>query len=641
MAERRFTLKQYEDYLNWPVWKLDDDEWSEDDYHAHWASTIGSWRTSYKEAYGALVDEWKSAIEYVERMPGTSDFDTFDPAARCARSRIPYAISAIRQQISMLFCNYPQPQYTSPSMPMDKYVQVLSQNNTIELKANGFSSLAFDLGTDISFAGWGCLKAYVDTDEPGPFGKDGKITISKMDPASMWVDPKAKRLKWADMQFLGVDDDMDLSTALRMFPGARHRLDEAMKGQMKPDQDGMFGRHLLSPVSAVGEGNTTGRDKIRISEVWFKDDREKFVADEKTVENYPTKVADDGTVSANPDYDPEKPEIYEVPETDDTGHVVGRWVPAYPDGRCIVLGGDSKVVQDFKNPYWHRQAPYIFYRGNPSRKLFPVGDLVEIVKIDAKINDLLSRYHIMAQQEIERPMIADNRAFRPAIRIYRLSGQPTSICVIQQGSQFFRMKTEETPQFPWTLLQNYFKAMDTVMAMAGVMRGDLTEGSQLSAEAVGNLQNMAAGMLKMKVEFIAEGMKDLGYQMMWLQRETYDDGIQIPVTLPDGSQETVDWHEKEAATDYLVDIQAGTGLPGAEAARGQQARSDFRNNLIDRPKALQMCGYDDATQICQRIDAREKESIETDAAGRAMGIYLKKILEPGNPSGAAGRKEKD
>jgi hypothetical protein len=315
-------------------------------------------------------------------------------------------------------------------------------------------------------------------------------------------------------------------------------------------------------------------------------------------------------------------------------------VPAYPDGRCIILAGDSTVIQDFENPYWHKQCPFVFFRSSPCKKLIGTSDLVKIVKIDKKINDLLSRFHIMAQQEIERPMVADNKSFRPALKIYRLGGSPTSILVVQQGSTFHRMEPTETPEFPWALLQRYDKAMDITMAMAGVLRGDLTEGTQLSAEAVGGLQNMAAGMLKMKVELTAEGMKDLGYQMLWLQRETYDEGIQIPVTMPDGSQEIMEWHEKDASTDYIVDIQNGTGLPGADAAQGQQARVDFGNGLIDRQKALQMCKYSDWSDIVQRMDQEQEEKIETEAAGRAQGLYLKGVLEPENKSGKAGRRDK-
>ena len=639
MVERKFTPAEYEKYLKLPTWQLDNEEWDdEDSYHHHWSGTILDWQRSYKEQYDALVDQWKTAIEYVEEHPDTADFDVFAPEIATAKTRVPYAISAIRQKVSMLYCNYPQPQYISPTMQFDQYVSAFQQQGVIELKANDFNSLMFDLGIDVEYSGWGVLKMYVDTDKPGPFGKKGKITIHKLDPAKVAVDPKAKRLRWDCMQFVMVEDDMDLGTARRTFKGAAHRITEDLKGTRQPTKDGMYGHHLMSPVPTIGENNTTHRSQVNVIECWFKDDRLKFVANEVTKENEPTKVTEDGIV-ANPDYDPDKPQVYDEPEVDDDGYVVGDWIPAYPDGRCIVLCGDKTVVQDFANPFWHKRAPFIFYRGNPSRKLFPVSDLVNIVKIDKKKNDLLSRVHIMAQCEIERPMIADNKAFRPPRMVYKLSGSSTAVLVIQQGSMFQRMPFQEIPQFIWALLKEYDNDMDMVMASAGIQRGQIAEGSQLSAEAVSSLNGMAAGVLKMNAELIAEGNKELGYQMLWLQRETYDEDIVIPVALPDGTTEQVQWHEQEAQSDYIVDIESGTGLPGADAAQSSQGMNLWRESLIDRPKALQMMKFNDWQAICQRMDARERDLISTDAAGRAQGLYLKKILEPDKKDGGAGRKQ--
>jgi hypothetical protein len=640
MAERKFTRKEYEDYLKWPTWKRDNPEWEDDsEYDNHWANTITSWQQSYKEAYGALVDQWKSAVEYVERMPDTADFDVFAPEIACAKEKIPYAMAAIFQQVSALYGNYPQPQYISPGMDFDKYAQALNQNAQIEYKANGFNALMFSLGMDVAYGGWGVLKTYVDPDKAGPFGKDGKIVIHKMDPAKIAVDPKAKRLKWDDLQFIIAEDEMDEGEARMMFKGAESLITDSLRGTRQPKHDGLYGHHLLSPVATVGEENTSGRNRIKIHECWFKDDRLKFVAHEEIVENEATKVSEDGQIIPNPEYDPDKPQTYDRPEVDEDGKVVGEWVPAYPDGRCIILAGDSVVIQDFENPYWHKQAPFVFFVGAPSRKLFPTGDLTNIVKIDKKMNDIISRIHIMGQCEIERPVITDNKALRPPRSIFKLSGTSTAVLVIQQGSSFVRMPPVEIPQFPWVLLQRYDKAMDLVMANAGVSRGDMAEGSQLSAEAMSSLQGIASGMLKMKAELIAEGIKDLGYQMLWLQRETYDENITIPVALPDGTQEPVEWHEKEAASDYIVDIQSGTGLPGAQQAQSSTAMSYWRERLIDRTKALQMLKMDDWQQICQRMDAKEDADIETIAAGRAQGLYLKEALNPKNQSGSAGRKE--
>lgn len=646
MSERRFTLEQYQAYENLPQWALDNEDWeSEDEYHSYWSTTIRNWAKAYRDEFQPLVDEWQKAIEYVEQMPTRASFDIFVPEVAIAQERIPFAICAVRQQTSMLFSNYPQPKFVAPSQNYDQYAAALNQMLVMELKANSFNALSFDLGVDVAYAGWGVLKTYVDPDQEGPFGKEGKIVIQKMDPAKVYVDPKAKRLKWDDLGYVIVDDDFDLGTARKMFPGGAHKISDDMRSTSQvPKNDGMFGHNLMSPVPNPIEGNATLRNTVNIMECWFKDDRLKFVANEVAVTNHQFDEVDDefggSTMIDNPDYDPEKPDVYMAPEVDEDGYVVGNWVPAYPDGRCIIVAAGKKVIEDFANPYWHKQAPFVFFRGAPSRRLFGVGDLTNIVKIDKKLNDILNRVHIMCQQEIERPMLADNRAFRPPRTIYKLSGQASAVLIIQQGSQFARMQPTEIPQFPWVYLARLDQALDMVMCVSGVQRGQLSEGSQLSAEAVSNLQGMAASMLKMKTELVAEGMKDLGYQMQWLQRQTYDEGIQINVSTPDGQQVTVEWNEKEAVSNYILDIEPGTGLPGADQAQANQGMQLWRENLVDRGTALQMQRVPNWQNIVQTLKNEELEKIQADAAGRAQGLYIKDITKQHTKKDGAGRKEK-
>lgn len=635
-----------------PHWKRDSPEgepWqSKAQYDAHWSSTIVEWQRAYQDDWGSLVSQWKSAVDYVEQLPAGVDqteFDIFAPERAVALERLPYALCGIRQVVSLIFGNYPQPKYLSPNMGFDQYTQALNQCKDIELKANGFGSLAFDLGMDIEYAGWGCLKTYVDTDQSGPFGQKGKIVIQKIDPAKIAVDPKAKRLKWSDLQYVILEEKLDLGAARRMYPGAQ--IDDDMVGTDKPSRDGMFGKNILSPVSIVGESKSYARKEVRLLECWFKDDRLKFECEEEEVTNFKQIENPDPNsllmgappFVENPEYDPEQDEIYTRPMVDEDGYVVGEWVPAYPDGRCIVLAGDKFVVQDFENPHWHKQAPFVFFRGQPSRKLFSVGDLTQVVKIDKKINDLVTRVHIMAQAEIERPIIADNKALRPPRTVYKLSGTAQSVLIITPGSSFVRMPPGEVPQFPWVLLGRYDAALDMVMAVAGIQRGQLQEGSQLSAESVSSLNNIATGMLKAKAELIAEGMKDLGYQLMWLQRETYDEDIKIPIQMLDGTTQEVQWNEKEAKSDYIVDIESGTGLPGAQAQQATFAMSLWRENLINRKKALQMLRLNDWQTIDAEMKEEETQNIQTNAIGKALGMDMKRLMSIDKKDGAPGRKE--
>ena len=245
----------------------------------------------------------------------------------------------------------------------------------------------------------------------------------------------------------------------------------------------------------------------------------------------------------------------------------------------------------------------------------------------------------MAQAEIERPMLADVNTFKTPRAWMRMSGMATAVLVRNPGREFLRMPPTEIPQFVFELLDRLETALDKVMAVAGVMRGDLTEGSQLSAEAVSSLQGMASTMLKLKAEMVVEGLKDLAYQLMWLERMTYPENIQIPITLPDGTSKTIEWNEADLSDDYIVDIESASGLPGSQNATPAAVLPMFINGLIDRTAALQMLKINGWQGIIQRFNQEKLDKIESAAAGRAVGVQIKEF-EKENPSGAEGRKAK-
>src|ERR1051325_7404566 len=144
----KFTPKEYEAYLALPQWQRDNPDWDEEDeYHAYWAKTIVNWQKQYKEEFQPTIQEWQNAVDYIENRPSKS-FDIFVPEKQVAQERLPWAVNALRRLISLLYSNYPQPQYISPAQEFDQYAAALNQNAKIEYKANSFNSLMFDVGID-------------------------------------------------------------------------------------------------------------------------------------------------------------------------------------------------------------------------------------------------------------------------------------------------------------------------------------------------------------------------------------------------------------------------------------------------------------------------------------------------------------
>lgn len=636
--ERRFTPAEYEAYTSAPQWVLDGFD-LEAEYEAHWAREIRKWKQSHIDAFRPITEEWERAYDYIENIDQRR-VDVFAPDSQIAKDRIPFALCSIMDVTATLFSNYPQPAFVSANEEQDQYAGALQQMVGMVLKANDFNALMFDVGLDTGCAAVGVVKAYVDYDESGPFGQEGRLVIQKIDPTLTYVDPKAKRLRWQDMQFIITENKLDIGAARQQFRAYSFKIDEWARcstADQKDTRDGLHGHNIETPVANPLEGESRERTQIQILECWFKDERTKFVADMEAVPNQELIPDEDGLLQFNPDYKPGETGTYYRPKVDSDGYVVGAEVPAFPDGRCICLAGDRFIVADFANPFWHKRAPFTFFRGRPSKRLLTTGDLTNIIKIDRKLNDIYARVHTMAQAEIERPMTAEVNTFKTPRKLWNLSGRPDAIVVKNPGKEFGRLPFMEIPQFVFLYIQMLEKALERVQAIAGIMQGQLAEGAQLSAETVSNLQSLANAVLKMKAELIAEGMKELGYQLGWLVRQTYPENITIPVTKPDGSQIQVNWNNNDAAADYVVDIQSGSGLPGSHQQAPGYVLPLYSQGIIDRMAALQMLRIGQWRDIDERMRKQKLDDIQAQATGRALGLTMKQ-REKANDQ--PGRREK-
>lgn len=639
MTQGRMTLKEYEAYLKLPTWAKDSADFkSKADYDAYWSREIQAWKKQYDDAFGEVVDDWKFARAYVEANPSRGG-DVFKPESKIAASAIPYAEACLTQQVAMLFTNAPQPTYISPTKEQDQYANAANETAKIELRANSFNSMGFDMGADLAYTNMAVLKTMVDWDQRGAFGQEGRIVIDRIDPEKMAVDPTAKKLEWSKMAWLIHSDDYDLGTARQMFPGGAQYLGENFTNKTTDqDKDGMFGFNQVSPVGNPFDdsGKAKARNTIKIRECWLKDERLKFQAHEHTVINTEFLVDDNGDQYANEDYDPELPEVYAAPIVDDDGFVQGEWVPAYPDGRCIVTAGDSVVITDIANPFWSKEAPFTFFRAKPSGKLICRGDVTNIAIVDAKINDVKRRIHIMAQGETERPMLAETNTFKTPRGWFKMSGQSTSVIVKNPGREFMRMPPTEVPAFLWLYLGELKQDLDMVCYVAGVLRGQVQEGQQVSAEGMQSMQGMATVVLRMKSMMIGEGMKTLGRQMLWLMRQTYPQDIKTVVTMPDGKPIEVEWSAQDYAIDYLVEVAPGSGLPGAEQAQEAKLIPLYREGAIDQIALLQGLNIHDWQAIVERMTKDRLAKIEAEAAGKALGMDIKKFNKE-KTDGKAGR----
>jgi len=256
--------------------------------------------------------------------------------------------------------------------------------------------------------------------------------------------------------------------------------------------------------------------------------------------------------------------------------------------------------------------------------------------VTRKINDIMARVHKYAQSEIERPKHMDAGALANSELSDKMPNTSDYIIELVQGKKLERPAPQDIPAFTFPYLQSLQNALDLIAGSSSIMRGSLQEGAQLSAEAVDKLQQTASSRLASAAKFFNVGVKQLGYQLMWLIRQTYDQKITIPVQMPDGTTVSYDWEsdreifEKGDPTeidllrskeDYQIAIKSGTGQPAGQKPQGPMLEL-FRENAIDREALLDALEFPQRQFVLQRMRQKETQDIRDKAEAHELGVNL-------------------
>jgi hypothetical protein len=206
------------------------------------------------------------------------------------------------------------------------------------------------------------------------------------------------------------------------------------------------------------------------------------------------------------------------------------------------------------------------------------------------------------------------------------------------------------------ILRQYQQYMDLISGSSAIMRGQLAEGAQLSAEAVSSITNSASMRLGLKAKYLASAIKELWYQLCWMIRRVYDENITVQVAMPDGTTQSIDWESDRATFDggdeneivqltsresYIVDIKAGTGTPNAMAQQQGIADKLFDRKALTRLAYLDAYQYPNRQQIAKQLDEKEKTEVASQAMGRKLGMNIVKVEKQNEKADKTpGRREK-
>lgn len=627
---RRFTPELYYLYSTAPQWEIDSPVFTcEADYHGYWTRLAQELAQQSKEVIGKWQQRGKEAATAVERAQSSAS--VFDFQSAMAEEPLPIAKSQIHEKVALLASNPPQPITLPQQEGQTQYVAALNQLMQMVFDDNNWPLMTAQGHYDIRFWNACCYKWTVDPFQPGPFGQNGKIILEKPATEDIFFDPKARFLDWRYMDYVIQRHVMEIGEIMDQYPlsGAlvSAEADEVISDTSVGSRNNED--YIQSPQPKLARGGASRRQKITIFELWIKDSRTEFRPKIRKADapNYADRFV-----------------------LDDDGYIIGDWVKRYPGGRMLIVTGNA-VLKDLSNPYPHDQFPFVWPIGEPSIMPYAEGDAMAVMTVTRKINNMLAAIHRYYQSEVTRPMHAEAGWSMDPNLAQNVPNDPTFIVEHAPGKALVRPAAMDIPPLVLEYVGMLQGLLDLTSGSSGVMRGQISDGAQLSAEALGALQNFASSRLALSATMFNSAIRQLGYQLMWILRGTIKQKIKVTVTLPDGTTQPIDWQSDyevfkkndpvevqhlRAKEDYLVAIKAGTGRPGAREQQQTQSLQLFNDNGIDRQAMLEDIQYPNRDAVVARMRARELEDLKAKGEAKELGIQVNEQIKQNRP----GRRNK-
>lgn len=622
----KFDPKLYTIYQNAPQWEIDGFA-GPGEYHTYWSQTVKSLTMQSKAAIGMWQQNGLQGARAIETNQNTG-VSIFDREGALAIEPLPIAASMVQEKVALLASNPPKPQFTPQQESQNQQVAGINELVDMVFASNDYRMKAAQGIYDIQFWNACCFRWNVLLNEPGLFGEPGEIELQKVDICDIYPDPKCKQLHWKYMDYLVQKHVMEIGEIQQQYPLASGfvsaEIDDNISDSSVTSRNNQD--YLQSPVPKLARDFAGTQQKITVLECWIKDSRTRF---QPSVE--------DGT----------SPEYEDRWKLDSDGNILGDWVKRYPTARCVIVTGNA-VLKDMANPFPHGQFPHVFAVGQPSSTPFAAGNAVRLMIVTRKINNMISEIHQYFQSEIQRPMTCTPGAINDPNLAQKVPNSSQALIELNSpGARLERRQAMDVPASLYTYIQMLQGFLDMASGSSAIMRGQLAEGDQLSAEAVGALQQFASSRLALEAAYFESAAKQLGYQLMWILRRTVRGTISVTVQIPiTGEAKKIDWksdrevfeknnpiaiQKLRSEEDYLIGIKAGTGNPGAEGAKMQNALMLFKAGLIDRKAALDAMEYANRNEIDARMRAKDKQNVFDSAFAKELGIQFKEAQKQSRP----------
>lgn len=573
LSQRSLNLVPLENELkrfDVPQWKFEGCT-SEKEYKEKFVALVNSLKTQSERKYNPIKERWANNEKRVElEQSGRGAINSI------SRSDLALVPQAVEESVALAVEQLPRPSAAPKQASQEQFAGALNYFMTEECDANDFDLVVARAMFDSKLFSVGFIKQTVDMEQTGPLGQPGRIIFKNVDPRHVYPDPYAKSWRWEDMRYLVVVEPQDLSDIRARFPGASLEVAPEDDCSIKSEEGATLGWE-----PSIGDDYVVGaRHRARVIECWLKDDRKVW----------------------HPMTDPKTDEEY----VDEDGRPLGTFKKKYPGGRLLIVA-NGVLLADTHNPFRHKQPPYTAFQSRISRKLFGYGDVELIGMIEDKINQLHKDALRNLRVAMNTPWVVDHNAFDAAEKFHMLTNDPGMVLPVTPGARVERLVAGELPVSLFNFVNWMKSQFDDMLGVQPVLRGQLEKGSQLSAEAVENLQVSSTSRIRLKSRLMENALKHLGQLLQWNIRQFYPSEFAVEMRDPrSGEQIKVSWSANAAESDYAISIEAGSSLPGSKGAKQESFRQLYKDGLIDREYAIQGMELPGADTLIKRMNDREE-----------------------------------
>lgn len=552
-----------------------------------------------KEKFGQDKLKWKrveklAALEHVLNFAANSD---------PSETRLPTLIQAIEEYMSARLDESLIPSAVSRQMAMDPLVAALNYMKDEVLDDCRFQYLKMRMRFDQLKYRIGFFYVGIDPRQEGLFGFPGRHFIDRIDPRCVWPDPYAKDWRFDQMRYLIIARPMDLTEIARTWPQHARRIaaDPRLSGSRVVSRDDDIEQEINnSAVQFQGDsalGYQIGkRDRALVLECYIRDGRVKKVPAAYTMMGEPVR--------------------------NDEGEIICKYEDRYPNGRKVVICGNV-LLEDRENPYPHGQAPLVAFPESPYDGLFSFSPLEALDICDRKFNRLAKAMFNNLEVNMNSPLLLSTKAFLKPEQYKKVSVKAGAVWEVRDNTTIKRLEPGVMPPETIACINFFQKAIDSVLGVTDVSRGNLEAGTEIGAQTVQDLQAAQMRRARLKGEMDKESMQQLGYQLINNIRKWSPGTLTVVVKDPStGEDKPLTWDDSKWDTNWTIKVEVASSSPGAKQSFEQQAVTLFEKGVVDRQYACDALKI--PPDVPQRIEKKKKE-LASLGLPKEAGLYPKEV----------------